>query len=240
MAAGWLGVSSTAVMSGHGSPGRRAAMVLLASSLCAPLHADAPATGVEPARAEELMPLAPRRGVYLVMEGPEKGRQVPWTFEHDGDRWILTQQGLVRHELRRDHDGNLLIDREIDLRENRRIDYLSPVTLLPATVDDHTSLSGSTRVIVSNTRATSVTYRGVCDWQLHALGVGSLDTPAGIVPVYRLRATREIRLTLAQIEMTIDFEYARGQGMISTGVDQVIRALGLFTARDVWRLERPP
>ena len=40
--------------------------------------------------------------------------------------------------------------------------------------------------------------------------------------------------------MTIDFEYVRGQGMIATGVDQVIRSLGLFTNRDAWRLERSP
>jgi hypothetical protein len=40
--------------------------------------------------------------------------------------------------------------------------------------------------------------------------------------------------------MTIDFEYVRGKGMIATGVDQIIRSLGLFTNRDIWRLEQFP
>ena len=225
-------------------------MVLLVSSACAQLSAGAPAAWAESARAnlrvslpvtaEELMPLEPRHGVYLVTEGPEKGTQVPFTFEQHGDQWILIQHELARHELRRDHEGNLLIDREIDLREDREIDYVSPVMLLPATVDRNTSLTGNARVIVRSTRARSVKYRGVCSWQLDFIGVGSVETPAGTFPAYRLRATREIHLSLAQISMTIDFEYARGQGMIATGVDQVIRSLGLFTNRDAWRLERLP
>jgi hypothetical protein len=40
--------------------------------------------------------------------------------------------------------------------------------------------------------------------------------------------------------MTIDFEYVRGTGMVATGVDQVVHALGLFTDRERWRLERLP
>lgn len=186
------------------------------------------------------MPLEPRRGVYLVTEGPEKGKRVPFTFEQRGDRWVLTKHELAQHELHRDQRGNLLIDQETDLREDRQIEYLSPIILLPATVDSNTSLTGKTRVIVRNTRSRSVKYRGVCTWQLHFLGVGSVETPAGVVPVYRLRATREIRLTLAQISMTIDFEYERGKGMIATGVDQISRSLGLFTNRDTWRLEQLP
>ena len=95
-------------------------------------------------------------------------------------------------------------------------------------------------MIVSNIRTKSVKYRGICTWQLHFLGVGSLETPAGVVLVYRLRATREIHLALAQISMTVDFEYVHGQGMIATGLNQVIHSLGLFTNREVWRLEQFP
>ena len=193
-----------------------------------------------PVAAEDLMPLTSHSGVYLVTEGIEKGKQVPFTFEQHGNRWILTKEGLARHELHRDQEGNLLIDREIDLREDREIEYLSPVVLLPAMVDSHTSLTGTTRVIVRSTRSSSAKYRGVCNWRLDFIGIGAIDTPDGVFPTYRLRATREIRLALAQISMTIDFEYARGKGMIATGVDQLIRSLGLFTERDVWRLEQLP
>ena len=238
------------VISGNRGPGLQAAMALLVSSACAPLHAEAPATGVEsahadlqarlPVTAEELMPLEARHGVYLVTAGAQKGKRVPWTFEQHGNQWVLTKHELARHELHRDHEGNLLIDREIDLREDRQIEYLSPVTLLPATVDNTTSLKGTTRVVVSHTRTRSIAYRGVCKWQLDFLGVDAVDTPAGTFPAYRLRATREIRLPLAQISMTIDFEYAPGQGLIATGVDQTIRSLGLFTERDIWRLEQLP
>ncbi len=193
-----------------------------------------------PVTAEELMPLEARRGVYLVTEGVEKGIQVPFTLEPHGEKWILTQHGLARHELHRDHQGNLLIDREADLRQDRHIDYVSPVMLLPATVDRTTALTGKTRVIVRNTRTRSVKYRGICTWQLDFIGVGPIETPGGTVPVYRLRAKREIRLPLAQISMTIDFEYVRGTGMVATGVDQVVHALGLFTDRESWRLEQLP
>ena len=223
-------------------------MVLPALFVCAHLGAAVPTAWADQVRADhrlplpvtaaELMPLEARRGVYLVTEGPEKGKQVPFTFEQHGDRWVLTKRDVAQHELHRDQRGNLLIDRETDLREDRQIEYRSPVMLLPATVDSHTSLTGTTRVTVRNTRAGSIRYRGVCSWQLHFLGVGSIETPAGVFSSYHLRATREIRLTLAQISMTVDFEYARGQGMIATAVDQVIHSLGLFTNRDIWRLEQ--
>lgn len=228
----------------------QAAMAVLLMSAGAQLHADAPASGAEPAQAdlqtprsltaEELMPLEPRRGVYLVTEGAEKGIQVPFILEPHGDQWILTKQGLARHELHRDHQGNLLIDRETDLRQDRQIDYVSPVMFLPATVNRKASLTGKTRVIVSNLRTRSVKYRGICTWQLDFIGVGPIETPSGTVPVYRLRAKREIRLPLAQISMKIDFEYIRGTGLVATGVDQVVHALGLFTDREVWRLEQLP
>jgi|GEM_PF-7035266 len=193
-----------------------------------------------PVTAEELMPLEARRGVYLVTEGAEKGIQVPFILEQYGEKWILTQQGLARHELYRDQQGNLLIDRETDLRQDRQIEYVSPVMLLPATVDRKMSLTGSTRVIVSNIHARSVKSRGICTWQLDFIGTGPVETPSGTVPAYRLRAKREIRLPLAQISMTIDFEYVRGIGMVATGVDQVVHSLGLFTNRESWRLEQLP
>jgi len=193
-----------------------------------------------PVTAEELMPLEVRHGVYLVTEGPIQGRQVPFTFEPHGDRWVLTKQEVARHELHRDRQGNLLINRETDLREDRQIDYVSPVMLIPATVDRDTSLTGKTRVTVRSTHTPSVTYRGICTWQLDFIGVAPVETPAGTRPVYRLRAKREIRLPLAQISMTIDFEYVRGTGMVATSVDQVIHSLGLFTERERWRLEQLP
>ena len=224
--------------------------MLLIVSACALANAEVPTAGTDqthadlrtalPVTAEELMPLETRRGVYLVTEGAEQGLQVPFTLEQHGDQWILIQQRLARHELHRDHQGNWLIDRETDLRQDRQIEYVSPVILVPATVDWGTSLTGRTRVIVSNTRTKSVKYRGSCTWQLDFIGMGSFETPSGTVPVYRLRAKREIRLPLAQISMTIDFEYVRGTGMVATGVDQVTRSLGLFTERDLWRLEQLP
>ena len=225
-------------------------MVLLIMSAGARANAGGPTTGADrthadlriplPVTAEELMPLEVRHGVYLVTEGPAKGTQVPFTFEPHGDHWVLTKQGLARHELHRDRRGNLLIDREIDLREDRQIDYVSPVMLVPAMVDRTTSLTGKTRVTVRSTRMPSVTYRGICTWQMYFIGVDPVETPAGMQPAYRLRAKREIRLPLAQISMTIDFEYVRGTGVVATGVDQVIRSLGLFTDREIWRLEQLP
>lgn len=236
------------MVSGTRTPSSPAVMVLLTAFVCSPLDAAIQAPGSEsaqagvqaelPITAEELMPLELRRGVYLVTAGPETGKEVPFTFEPRGDHWLLTKEGLARHELHRDREGNLLIDRETDLREDRQIEYAAPILLLPSTVDRATSVAGTTRVTVGNTRARSVTYRGVCRWELRFIGVRSVDTPAGRVPVYRLRATREIRIPLAQISMTIDFEYGRGRGMVATGIKQIIRSLGLFTDRDVWRLEQ--
>ena len=186
------------------------------------------------------MPLEARHGVYLVTEGPEKGKQVPFTFEPHGDQWVLTKDEMARHELHRDRQGNLLVDRETDFREGRQIEYNPPIMLLPSTVDSRTSVTGTTRVIVRNTRGSSVKYRGSCHWQLDFIGLGSIDMPGGTLPVYRLRTTREIRLSLAQISMTIDFEYVRGIGMVATGIDQVIHSLGLFTQRNLWHLEQRP
>ena len=234
-------------MYGNSSQGLRAVRGFLAAvSLCAQGTVAVPTATADHARAdlpitaEELMPLKPSRSVYLVTEGPQKGEQVPFTFEQRGDQWILTKEEMARHELHRDRQGNLLVDRETDFREGRQIEYNPPIMLLPSTVDSRTSVTGTTRVIVRNTRGSSVKYRGSCHWQLDFIGLGSIDMPGGTLPVYRLRTTREIRLSLAQISMTIDFEYVRGIGMVATGIDQVIRALGLFTNREIWRLEQLP
>ncbi len=183
------------------------------------------------------MPLESRHGVYLVTEGPKKGTRVSFTFEPHGGGWVLIKDGLARHELHCDEQGNLLIDRETDLRKEQQIEYASPVMLLPARVDSQTSLKGTTRVVVTSTRS-SVKYHGVCTWWLDFIGLSHVDTPVGIRVTYRLRARHEIHLPLAQISMRIGFEYARGEGMITTGVEEVIRPFGLFTVRDIWRLER--
>ena len=233
------------MMSGHPGRGIRAAILLMLAVYPAVLTAgeDTAPTDLQaplPVTAEELMPLEARHGVYLVTEGPIQGSHVPFTFEPHGDRWILTKQDVARHELHRDRQGNLVIDRETDLREDRQIEYASPVMLVPATVDRATSLTGKTRVTVKSLRTPSVTHRGICVWRVEFVGVSPVDTPTGVRPVYRLRATREIRMPLAQMSMTIDFEYVRGTGMVATGVDQIIRALGLFTDRDRWRLEQLP
>ena len=233
------------MMSGHPGRGIQTTILLMLTVCPAVLTAgeDSAPTDLQaplPVTAEALMPLEARHGVYLVTEGPIQGSHVPFTFEPHGDRWVLTKQDVVRHELHRDRRGNLVIDRETDLREDRQIEYALPVILVPATVDRTTSLTGRTRVTVKSLRTPSVTHRGVCVWRLEFVGVSSIDTPTGARPVYRLRATREIRLPLAQMSMTIDFEYVRGQGMIATGIDQVIRAFGLFTDRDRWRLEQLP
>ena len=232
----------------YGDP--RLWMRLLALSVCAHLSLAVPMASPDqahenpndplPVTAEELMPLEVRHGVYLVTEGPIRGSRVPFTFEPHGDHWVLTKQDVAQHELHRDRQGNLVIDREIDLREDRQIDYASPITLVPSTVDRATLLTGKTRVTVRSLRTPSVTHRGVCVWRLEFVGVSPVGTPDGVRPVYRLHATREIRLPLAQISMAIDFEYVRGTGMVATGVDQAIRALGLFTDRDRWRLEQLP
>ena len=213
-------------------------------------NAEGPMTGADqgqadlrillPVTGEALMPLEARHGMYLVTEGADKGLQVPFTFEPHGDHWILTKHGLAQHELHRDHQGNLFIDRETDLRQDRQIDYASPVILLPGMIDRHLSLTGNTRVIVRSTRPPFITYRGTCTWELTFIGVGPIKTPAGTLLTYQLRAKREIRLPLAQISMTIDFAYVRGKGMVATGVDQIIRSLNLFTYREGWRLEQIP
>jgi hypothetical protein len=232
------------------SQGLRAVGGVLAASLCLHLNPAISTASADQARtdprallpvsAEELMPLKPRRGVYLVTEGPTQGTQVPFTFEPHGDRWILTKNGLAQHELHRDRQGNLLIDRETDLREERQIEYASPVMLLPATVNSNTSLTGKTRVTVRNIRSRSIKYRGTCDWELAFIGVRLIDTSTGTLPAYRLRGRREILLPRAHISMTIEFEYMRGNGMVATGIEQVIHSLGLFTNRDSWHLEQRP
>lgn len=152
---------------------------------------------------------------------------------------MLTKDGLTQHELHRDRQGSLWIDQETDLREGRQVEYASPVMLLPATVDSSTLLTGNTRVTVRNTRSRSVSYRGVCRWQLQFVGVSLVETLTGISPVYHLRTRHEIQLPLTQISVTIDFEYERGKGMIATGVTQMNRFLSLFTLRqNPWRLEQ--
>ena len=191
-----------------------------------------------PIKAGQLMPMEPGRGVYLVKEGFDRGKQVPFTLEWRGDRWLLTKEGLTWHELKRDDQDNILILREADLRDKHQIEYDPPVVLLPAVVDNDTSMAGKTHVTIQNTQTGAVTHRGDCEWHLEFIGTQPLETPAGTLLSYRFHATRRIRLTLAETTVTVDFDYAPGKGMIATGFKQVVRFMGLFSKQTTWRLEQ--
>ena len=191
-----------------------------------------------PVKAEQLMPMEPRQGIYLVTEGPDKGKQVPFTLEQRGDSWILTKEGLTWHELKRDDRGNILILRESDLRDQRQVDYDPPIVLLPFVVDENVSTMGKTHVTIRNTQTGSVMHRGDCKWQLNFIGLQPREIPAGTFLTYHLQATRQIRLALTETTVTIDFDYVLGKGMVATGFKQVIRFMGLSINRTTWRLEQ--
>ncbi len=191
-----------------------------------------------PVKADQLMPLKYTEGIYLVKEGPEKGRLIPFTLEQRADRWILTKRGLTWHELRRDDQGNILILREADLLKNKEVEYNPPVVLLPAVVDSNTSVSGKSRVTIKNAKSGSVTYRGDCEWHLTFLGIESLEAADETVPIYHLQMTHRIHLPLDRTSATIDFGYALGKGMVATAVEQTNRLFGIFKDRTIWRLEQ--
>ena len=191
-----------------------------------------------PVSAEELLPLKSTHGVYLVKEGPEKGREVPFSLEQLGNRWILTKEGLTRHELQRDAHGNILILKETNLLENRQVEYNPPIVLLPAVVNGNTSLAGKTRVTIKNAKTGAVTYRGECTWQLIFAGIESTETSSGTFSTYHFQVKHQIALPLAHASLTIDFGYAIGKGIVVTAVDQVTRVFGLFSNRITWRLEQ--
>ncbi len=191
-----------------------------------------------PISADELLPLKTARGVYLVKEGPETGREIPFSLEQTGSRWLLTKEGLTWHELQRDAHGNILILRETDLLENRQVEYSPPIVLLPAVVHDNTSLTGKTRITIKNAQTGTVTYRGECIWNLTFAGIESSETPLGTFMTYHFQVKHQIALPLAHASLTIDFGYAIGKGMVVTAVDQVTRAFGLFSNRTTWRLEQ--
>jgi hypothetical protein len=191
-----------------------------------------------PIKATELMPLTLRKGVYRVIEGPERYDQVPFVFEPQGERWILTKIGVSQHELHLDQDGNIVIDRELNLRNNLEVKYLSPIILLPAVVERDTVLSGKTRVMIRNAQTEETRYKGMCKWNIRFVGMSSAGQTDNILPVYCFQATRDIRFSLAKITLLVDFEYVRGKGMITTGIEQTIRTLGLFTDKEIWRLEQ--
>jgi len=197
--------------------------------------------GVEtflPVKGEELMPLEFRKGVYRTVIGDGKKDLVPFSLEQKGRQWILTKEGMSQHELSRDRDGNILIDGEINLRDSLEIRYDPPIVLLPAVVERDTLLTGTTRVAVQNVQKQTVRYRGTCDWELTFMGTHMVDMPAGTLPSYHFHAKRKIRFSLANIIMSVDFEYVRGEGMIATEMEQMRRLLGLFSEKEAWRLER--
>lgn len=191
-----------------------------------------------PVKAEQLMPLESSESVYLAKEGPDKGKKVPVTLERRDDRWVLTQKGLMWHELQRDTQGNILILREADLRHNRQIEYNPPIILLPSQVDSNTSLTGKTQITIKSVRTGSVIDRGDCEWRLDFVGIQSVETLVGTFPAYHLKATRHIRLALVKTLVTVDFDYAFGKGIIATGIEQVDRFFSLFRSRTAWRLEQ--
>lgn len=191
-----------------------------------------------PVSAEELLPLKSTHGIYLVKEGPEKGREIPFSLEQLGNRWILAKEGLTWHELRRDAHGNILILKETDLLENRQVEYNPPIVLLPAVINDDTSLTGKTQVTIKNAETGAVTYRGECEWQLIFAGIESTETSSGTLSTYHFQVKHQIALPLAYVSLTIDFGYAIGKGMVVTAIDQVTRTFGLFSSRTTWRLEQ--
>ncbi|PIQ82283.1 MAG: hypothetical protein COV76_04485 [Candidatus Omnitrophica bacterium CG11_big_fil_rev_8_21_14_0_20_64_10] len=193
-----------------------------------------------PISADRLMPLKTRRGVYQVAEGADTGRRIPYALELTSTGWALTKTGFARHEIRRGHHGEISILRETDLRENRQIRYDTPVLLLPAALAAGFSAGGKTGVTVGNPEPGSKTHRGVCDWRLDFLGGRDITTPAGRFRIYRLRSMRRIRIALAEILLTVDFDYAPDDGMVATHIHRIIRIAGLFEQKEDWRMEEAP
>lgn len=182
---------------------------------------------IQPIAATKLFPLSPRQGAFAVRENGKPPRTVPFQLQKHGDYWILSDP-QNRTYLRQADNGDLVIFREDDARQQVRIDYDPAIVMLPARITPTSRPHGQVKMIVHNLSNGKVRDQGTCDYTIAPIGQVRVKTPAGVYETYHLRTTRKINLHLANAEVTLDTSYAPGVGQVAQVVKQHTQALGLF------------
>ena len=228
--------------------GWAAVLALAAGAGCAALGGAGtvvppPLTGFQPGpstpiTAQQLLPRQSRQGFYRIAAGPDAGALVRFTFEPQGNRWVLTKEGLTRHELVYDELGNVLIVREVNFRVNREIVYDPPIMLLSAALDTNRPVTGTSQVTIRELGLGGITYQGTCTWEMLFAGTHLIHTVAGDMESYFVRLSHHLSLPMTHVALTVDFGYVIHEGMTSINVYQTAWVLGLTANNETWRLER--
>jgi hypothetical protein len=184
----------------------------------------------DPVSIDELFPLAPRRGAFVVTDGKQTGQVFDYTLARTGDLWHFELTGKQDTFYAATDDGTLGIAREDDAASAVRVDYDPPI-VTPAHLEVGRPYDGRTHMAVHRLANGALRDQGECTYRVELLGWQFLTMPAGAYEARVVRTTRQINLRFAKVRVVILDAYDPEGGPVAQRVEQTIWTLGLVCVR---------
>lgn len=173
-------------------------------------------------------PLNERRADFKLLIDKESPKRFTSTFKRLKDQtWSLNVEDLREIQFRASN-GRVMVTRDVDVKENVRVDYDPPLEFLKPSLAKNQPINGESTMIVRNRKTGSIRDQGTCVYQVTLVGKKQIDTELGKLDVQHIRMTRKIKLNLAQVDITIDQLRHATFGLIRSYTVRQTKALGLF------------
>ncbi len=196
-----------------------------------PAELGPPYAPIDQARAEALMPLdvlnrAP--GVVRVTDDKGEHDQTDTSEPIAPNAWRTRVAGFWIVDVTRSPNGAISILSEAEISEGQRVEYSSPLPMLPESLKLNEPLQSASPISVYNLGSDAPLASGQCQQTLTLLGTRTIDTAQGSTTATLIRARRKYSLPLVSVDVDILTAYVPGQGPAAGINRRVIRFLGLI------------
>lgn len=187
-----------------------------------------PVAGV---RADDLMP------VEVFNRGPGRVRVTDDRGENDRpdtseaiapDTWRMRVAGYWVVDVTRGPGGAVLILSETELHEGQRVEYTTPLPMLPETLTHGETHRSASLITLYNHESGAQLATGRCEQTITLLGARPIQTPSGEVTATLVQTQRQYKLPLVSVDIDILTAYVPGLGPAAGLNRRVIRFLGLL------------
>jgi len=220
-----------------------ATMLVMVLALACTARASGAAEDGEPAPAfgaSDLIPLSPRRALFLLRTSDGSTREVTWSrlpVPEDGERWRIEVPGVQAELIERGEDGRVHVLTHWDYQKGHRIEYEPPALLLPARLEPGAESRSESHVVVYDVEDGSKTASGTCVHRVRLVGETTLDAPAGDLTAVRVDIDRTVDIFIADARVTIELAFVPGRGRVMERVVERVSFFGLGGGRDRRTLE---
>ncbi|QDU33714.1 hypothetical protein KS4_17700 [Poriferisphaera corsica] len=179
--------------------------------------------------AKTLLPIKKIVGSFAYTKNNDPTRTLNFTSEPTRNGFIQTIDGLRRVYLEWDTQGNLVLKRDDDFKENVRVMYTPGIIVVPVKLEQNEpNITSKSRVQVFNLSDGHPRAAGTINSQLIAIWQSRIETNAGPFDAYIIREKRSLDLDIAQVDLTLDTAYSPGNGEILQMEWRTQKTLDLF------------